>query len=58
MNLKDQNDKSNENDINKDVKSTEADLDNNKYYDFNLTIYGQIFLYIFLNNINSIIANS
>ena len=36
MNLKDQNDKSNENDINKDVKSTEADLDNNKYYDFNL----------------------
>ena len=36
MNLKDQNDKSNENDINKDVKSTEADLDNNKYYDLNL----------------------
>ena len=36
MNLKDQNDKSNENDINKDVKSTEVDLDNNKYYDFNL----------------------
>ena len=30
MNLKDQNDKSNENDINKDVKSTEADLENNK----------------------------
>ena len=36
MNLKDQNDKSNENDINKDVKSTEADLENNKYYDLNL----------------------
>ena len=36
MNLKDQNDKSNENDINKDVKSTEVDLENNKYYDLNL----------------------
>ena len=36
MNLKDQNDKSNENDINKDVKSNEADLENNKYYDLNL----------------------
>ena len=36
MNLKDQNDKSNENDINYDVKLIETDLENNKYFDFNL----------------------
>ena len=36
MNLKDQNDKSNENDINFDVNLIETDLENNKYFDFNL----------------------
>ena len=36
MNLKDQNDKSNENDINFDMKLIETDLENNKYFEFNL----------------------
>jgi len=36
MNLKDQNDESKENDINKDVKSIETDLENNKYFDLSL----------------------
>ena len=36
MSLKDQNDISKENDINKDEKSIETDLENNKYYDLNL----------------------
>jgi len=36
MNLKDQNDEPKENDINKDVKSIETDLENNKYFDLSL----------------------